>query len=68
VKINITLRVTCAGSRSVDEAHTVRRQAIAVAAAQGYGAVFSDVLYAAKGATGWSIALRLRPSHRVLAT
>jgi hypothetical protein len=60
VKINITLRVSCAGSRSVDEAHVARRLAIKVAEGEGYAAVFSDVLYAAKGATGWSVSLRLR--------
>jgi hypothetical protein len=60
IKINITLRVTCASTRSVDEAHAVRRLAIRVGERMGYAVAFSDVLYAAKGATGWSVSLRLR--------
>jgi hypothetical protein len=60
VKINIILRVSCASTRSVDEAHVARRLAIKVAEGVGYAVVFSDVLYAAKGATGWSLSLRFR--------
>jgi hypothetical protein len=65
VKINIVLRVNRACSRAIDEAHDARRQAIATAEKHDYGLIFSDVMYAHKGTTGWSITLRFRQSARL---